>query len=43
MRQPMTPTDKHTFWQSHIAAWQQSNGSQKAYCHEHDLSLATFC
>lgn len=38
----MTSNDKQAFWQSHITAWQKSGSSQKAYCQQHELSLATF-
>ena len=38
----MPPDQKRAHWQHHIARWQQSSLSQKAYCAEHGLSLASF-
>lgn len=38
----MKPTDKSTFWQQHINQWQHSGTSQKHYCAQHKLSLASF-
>lgn len=33
---------KHTFWESHVEAWQTGGQTQRAYCREHGLSLASF-
>ena len=38
----MSSSAKHKHWQQHIQAWQNSQLSQAAYCHKHDLSLASF-
>jgi hypothetical protein len=38
----MTITTKAAFWQKHFTDWQQSGLSQKAYCAQHDLKIATF-
>lgn len=38
----MTPEQKQHYWQQHIKGWQQSQCSQKAYCHENNLSFASF-
>jgi len=38
----MTTSSKAAFWQKHFSDWQQSGVSQKAYCAEHDLKIATF-
>jgi hypothetical protein len=38
----MAISQKQTFWQQHIQAWQNSSLSQSAYCAKHELSLASF-
>ncbi len=38
----MDSTDKASFWQDHIAAWQASGLSQIAYCEQQQLKLTTF-
>ncbi|WP_294042793.1 IS66 family insertion sequence element accessory protein TnpA [Thiolapillus sp.] len=35
-------TEGASFWQSHIAAWQQSGLTQKAYCEHQELRYSTF-
>ena len=35
-------TESAPFWQSHIAAWQQSGLIQKAYCEQQELRYTTF-
>ena len=35
-------TEGAPFWLSHIAAWQQSGLTQKAYCEQQELRYATF-
>ncbi|WP_419595130.1 IS66 family insertion sequence element accessory protein TnpA [Thiolapillus sp.] len=35
-------TEGASFWQSHIAAWQQSGLTQKAYCEQQELRYSTF-
>ena len=35
-------TEGAPFWQSHIAAWQQSGLTQKAYCEQQELRYTTF-
>jgi len=30
------------FWENHINSWKESNISQAAYCHEHDLVVHRF-
>ncbi|MEJ2042134.1 MAG: hypothetical protein P8X89_02545 [Reinekea sp.] len=37
-----TRTNRHTHWQQHITAWQQSNLSQAAFCKAHQLSYHQF-
>jgi hypothetical protein len=32
----------HEIWQAYIDGWEKSGLSQKAYCHEQGLKLATF-
>jgi hypothetical protein len=38
----MTSEEKKDFWQQHIENWRQSKLSQKIYCQQQDLSLASF-
>lgn len=38
----MSNSTKTAFWQKHFADWPQSGLSQKAYCAQHNLKLATF-
>ena len=38
----MTLEEKKQFWQKHVDQWRESGISQKAYCLEHTLKLATF-
>lgn len=38
----MTSENKRDFWQLHIEGWRQSKLSQKAYCHQQDISFASF-
>ena len=38
----MTTDQREQHWKSHIEVWQQSELSQKTYCEQHQLSLATF-
>lgn len=38
----MTSEEKHQFWQRHIEAWLQSQQTQKDYCNQHNLTLASF-
>ena len=33
---------KERFWQRHIAGWKASGLSQRAYCHNNHLAVATF-
>ncbi len=35
-------TEGAPFWQLHIAAWQQSGLTQKAYCEHQELRYSTF-
>lgn len=35
-------SSKADFWQKHVNDWQRSGLSQKAYCAQHDLKLASF-
>jgi len=35
-------TDRQTFWQNHVTAWQASGLSQKAYCRQQDLGTSAF-
>ncbi len=35
-------TEGAPFWQSRIAAWQQSGLTQKAYCEQQELRYSTF-
>ena len=35
-------TEGAPFWQLHIAAWQQSGLTQKAYCEQQELRYSTF-
>ena len=35
-------TDRIAFWQEHIATWQTSDLTQKAYCEAHGLRYSTF-
>ena len=35
-------TEGAPFWQPHIAAWQQSGLTQKAYCEQQELRYSTF-
>ena len=35
-------TEGASFWQLHIAAWQQSGLTQKAYCEQQELRYSTF-
>ncbi|WP_419602831.1 IS66 family insertion sequence element accessory protein TnpA [Thiolapillus sp.] len=39
---PTDSTDRITFWQDHVTAWQVSDLTQKAYCEAHGLRYATF-
>ncbi|WP_419588960.1 IS66 family insertion sequence element accessory protein TnpA, partial [Thiolapillus sp.] len=34
-------TEGASFWQLHIAAWQQSGLTQKAYCEHQELRYST--
>lgn len=36
------PTDTTTFWQAHVAAWQASGLTRKAYCQEQALQYSAF-
>lgn len=38
----MNRSDKHRHWQHHINTWRSSGLSQRAYCTEFALSLASF-
>lgn len=38
----MSNSTKAAFWQKHVTDWPQSGLSQKAYCAQHNLKLATF-
>ena len=38
----MTQVEKQVFWREHVAAWSMSGVSQRAYCEQHDLKLASF-
>lgn len=38
----MNRSDKHRHWQHHINTWRASAMSQRAYCADNDLSLASF-
>lgn len=37
-----TKSPRHQIWQAHINAWEKSGLTQKIYCNEHGLKLATF-
>jgi transposase len=37
-----TQSQHHQIWQDHIRVWEKSGLSQKAYCNEHGIKLATF-
>lgn len=37
-----TQSAHHQIWQEHIKAWEKSGLTQKAYCNERGLKLATF-
>ena len=37
-----TPSRHHQIWQEHMNAWEKSGLSQKAYCNEQGIKLATF-
>lgn len=37
-----TQSPHHQIWQEHINAWEKSGLSQKSYCNEQGLKLATF-
>lgn len=37
-----TQSRHHQIWQEHMNAWEKSGMSQKTYCNEHALKLATF-
>ncbi|EHL32772.1 IS66 family insertion sequence element accessory protein TnpA [Legionella drancourtii] len=37
-----TQSPHHQIWQEHIRAWEKSGLSQKAYCNEQGIKLATF-
>ena len=39
---PENKTQLHLFWESHINTWQETNLSQAAYCHEHELQIHRF-
>ena len=39
---PTDSTDRITFWQDHVTAWQVSDLTQKAYCEAHGLRYTTF-
>lgn len=38
----MTHEHKQRLWQQHVAQWQTSQLSQREYCQQHNLALATF-
>ena len=38
----MKSSQKHSFWQKHVRAWEASSLTQAAYCQRHRLSLASF-
>lgn len=35
-------TEKGALWQTHIHAWKESGLSQRAFCHQNQLSYSTF-
>ena len=37
-----TQSRPHQIWQEHMNAWEKSGLSQKAYCNEQGIKLATF-
>ena len=37
-----TQSRHHQIWQEHMNAWEKSGLSQKAYCNEQGIKLATF-
>ena len=39
---PTDSTDRITFWQDHVTAWQVSDLTQKAYCEHEELRYSTF-
>lgn len=39
---PTGTTDRTVFWRDHVATWQASNLTQKAYCETHRLRYSTF-
>ncbi|WP_419648159.1 IS66 family insertion sequence element accessory protein TnpA, partial [Thiolapillus sp.] len=39
---PTDSTDRITFWQDHVTAWQVSDLTQKAYCEQQELRYSTF-
>ena len=39
---PTDSTDRITFWQDHVIAWQVSDLTQKAYCEQQELRYSTF-
>ena len=39
---PTDSTDRITFWQDHVTAWQVSDLTQKAYCEQQELRYNTF-
>ena len=38
----MTSEEKSQFWQQHIDNWLRSQQTQKDYCNQHKLTLASF-
>ena len=36
------PQALHTFWESHITGWKESQLSQAAYCQTHELAVHRF-
>ena len=37
-RQERRPSKEHEYWSRHVAGWQHSGLSKKAYCERHDLN-----
>lgn len=38
----MSSQSKRSYWQAHINEWSKSGVTQKSFCRENNLSLATF-
>jgi len=38
----MTTSEKITYWQNHIKAWEAGKSSQREYCRQHNLTFSSF-